>query len=277
MRGLLVVLLLLLVFCSGANVCFASFGGSHLTISVPIIQTLLERGHNLTVFVPSHHLRKTQTLLKGVHVLSGHGVEDVRKLLIFLSFFPFPCFQAEEEDMPDGLIRTLWSTPRLIDALVMKPVIEQIIGGFMKQSGIQENRVKHCHVVVVDPFQALYGDAAARVGIPAVFIHNFISIMIPPESPLVPFNRILTAAIGGQEAGTNPIVHLLHRVLAPLAQVSSFLSLVWFKFCCVSLCLFTSAVFECMATHERFSAPSTRALCLSQGREPCFRRPLLLP
>ncbi len=122
--------------------------------------------------------------------------------------------------MPDGLVNLLWSTPRLVDALVMKPVVEQIIGGFIKTSGNDEV-VQHCHVLAIDPFQALYGDAAARLQIPAVFIHNFISILVPPETPLFPINRILTAAIGGRESLGNPIVYFLHHIVAPILQSAS--------------------------------------------------------
>jgi hypothetical protein len=37
-----------------------------------------------------------------------------------------PSKQAEDEGMPDNLLAMLWRTPRLIDALVMKPMVIQV-------------------------------------------------------------------------------------------------------------------------------------------------------
>jgi hypothetical protein len=81
-------------------------------------------------------------------------------------------------------------------------------------------KLRSCQVIVVDPFQALYSDVATQLSIPSLFVHNFISILVPPENALLPFNRLLTASIGGAggEGVFNPISFVLHRVLAPFVQ-----------------------------------------------------------
>jgi hypothetical protein len=97
------------------NFCFASLGGSHLTIVQPIIEELQSRGHNVTVFVPSRHAKTARAQLT-VPVEIGHGPEGVRRKTYVLFV----------DSVKTGLLAMLWRTPRLIDALVMKPMVIQV-------------------------------------------------------------------------------------------------------------------------------------------------------
>ncbi len=52
-----------------------------------------------------------------------------------------------------------------------------------------------------------------------MFLHNFISILVPPENALFSGNRQLTLAVGGSRASlANPLSYLLHYVAAPYLQ-----------------------------------------------------------
>ncbi len=131
-----------------APVCFASFGGTHLTIAVPLIAELRRRGVPVRVFVAAKHEASAGRAVGslGAQVVRGHGGDGDKP-----------------EDMPDAVVWLHWAAPRLLDALAMKPMVLSVISAFVKEAPLEVARrnLPGCGALVCDPFQYLYADAAA--------------------------------------------------------------------------------------------------------------------
>lgn len=201
------VFVFLWVIVDAANVCFGSLGGSHLSFVSPVIRAMSSRGHNVTVFVASRHLEDARKKGFGdrVSVLSSHYRNP------------------DEEGMPDGMLALCWKVPRPLQHLVMGPMVMGVIQGFMRELPAEEARqlISGCDVVVADAFQPGFADAAAELEIPAVFFHNFITPLIPPQRSSWLLHQVSTLGISGRNSISNPLDYCVFNVAAPFLQTLS--------------------------------------------------------
>lgn len=161
---MLVLLAVLVAVASGRNMCFFSIGHTHITVVDSVI-TEAARHHNVTVFVPSSQADHARRILPGVRVEVGH--------------------LQPPDAMPDAMQPLMWMIPRSFGLGLLSPMLG-IIRGFMERAtpDVRERNLRGCEVAVVDPFLATYGDSAAALGVPAVFLLNYYDWFVPPEGLL---------------------------------------------------------------------------------------------
>jgi hypothetical protein len=95
-----------------------------------------------------------------------------------------------------------------------------VISSFIRELPVplamEKLRQQQCEVVVADPFQSNYADAAAELELPAVFLHNFLGILVAPQNPLFPTIRPFTIDI--EASNHSPLLYPVFNLLAPFFQ-----------------------------------------------------------
>lgn len=172
----LVVLLLIttgirITYIEAKNICVASYGSTHMNVYQPIIKELINRKHNLTIFLPSGNIEST---IKSVGMPSSP----------VLHFIPF---KSDRFGLPKDAAALVWKNSRFADSLFESFGILILASLMSAQRSSSSNNIEFvvqvkdsfCDVLLSDVVQFQMIDLATKLDIPVISILNFVHMGIP--------------------------------------------------------------------------------------------------
>lgn len=171
----LVVLLLTtgiqLTYIQAKNICVASYGSTHMNVYQPIIKELINRKHNITIFLPSGNKDST---IKSV------GMPPSPELHFIL-------FKSDRLSLSKGAATLFWKNSRFVDSLFESLgilILANLISVYRSSSSnnvefIEIVKDSFCDVLLADVVQFQMIDLATKLDIPVISILNFVHSGIP--------------------------------------------------------------------------------------------------
>lgn len=171
----LVVLLLTtgiqLTYIQAKNICVASYGSTHMNVYQPIIKELINRKHNITIFLPSGNKDST---IKSV------GMPPSPELHFIL-------FKSDRLSLSKGAAALFWKNSRFVDSLFESLgilILANLISVYRSSSSnnfefIEIVKDSFCDVLLADVVQFQMIDLATKLDIPVISILNFVHSGIP--------------------------------------------------------------------------------------------------
>jgi len=173
----LVVLLLLtvgirLTSIQAKNICVASYGSTHMNVYKPIIKELINRKHNLTIFLPSWSMESTMKTV---------GISQSPEL----HFIPFKC--DDRFSLSKGAGALFWKNSRFDESLFESlgiVILASLMSVHRSSSSnniefIEKVKDSFCDVLLSDVAQFQMIDLATKLDIPVISILNFVHMGIP--------------------------------------------------------------------------------------------------
>jgi hypothetical protein len=172
----LVVLLLLtagirLTSIQAKNICVASYGSTHMNVYQPIIKELINRKHNLTIFLPSGTLEST---IKSVAIPPSPE----------LHYIPF---KSDRMSFSKDALALVWKNSRFVDTLFESFGLLILASQTSVHRSSSSNNIEFiekvkdslCDVLLSDVMQLQMIDLATKLDIPVISILNFVHMGIP--------------------------------------------------------------------------------------------------